>query len=174
MITETLFIVLQDTIANAAQSEDVQLDDIMEPPPIPFSFDTVGWKVVFSLLGLVLLYIAYKIYLRYKSQQYRRDAVSAIEGMGKDSDMPDSTFVSKVLFLIKQTALRSYNRIDVAALNGKEWLLFLDQRVSGVNFIKYKEAITSAAYKDELDPDAKFDKGDFARMSIKWIEKHAR
>lgn len=173
MIFSTLYISLQDTISNVAPADGLQLDGIMEPAPIPFSFDTIGWKVTFILLVLLLIYIVYKIYQHYKGQQYRRDAVQAIETMEQDGSLSESIFVSKVLFLIKQTALYTYQRIEVASLNGEEWLQFLDRKVDGVNFGRYQEEIESAIYKGELSPSANFNKDDFAQMSKKWIQKHA-
>jgi hypothetical protein len=77
------------------------------------------------------------------------------------------------MFLLKQTALQTYDRKQVASLEGENWLVFLDSKLNQSVFIKHKDIIASAIYKNEVDYSATFEIKDFAHSSIKWIKHHA-
>src|SRR5690606_17210056 len=109
---------------------NLELGDIIEPNPIVFSFNTMGWKVVFALLTFLLVYILYRIYLAYKKRQYLRDAVINIQKLNSETNSSSIQFINAVLFILKDTAMKSFGRREVAALHGKGWLEFLDDKVS--------------------------------------------
>jgi len=155
-----------------SQLNELELGSILEPDPIPFSFDTLGWKIVFMVLVLLWLYTIYRLLIKYKHNKYKRDAIVEIKELIKN-DHPESKFITNVLLVLKRTALQSYSRLDVASLQGDDWLTFLDKKVSGINFIKYKNHISNAVYRDMFEPSTEFDKEEFSRMTIKWIKNHA-
>ena len=63
------------------QDQDIKLNPIITPNPIPFTIDTIGWKVLLILLFLILLFIAYRFYKNYKHNAYRRDAIYQIQNL---------------------------------------------------------------------------------------------
>lgn len=161
---------LQDSSTN-----ELELGAILEPDPIPYSFNTLGWKIIFVLLVFLGLYVMYKLWVKYRNNQYKRDAKTEILALLKNTELPIPVFISKVLFVLKQTALESYDRAEVAALQGDAWLLFLDKtaKVSGTNFMTYKNQIADALYRDAFDDSTNFDKNEFSQLTINWIKKHA-
>jgi len=156
-----------------SQLNELELGAILEPDSIPFSFDTLGWKIVLVVLILLCIYVMYRLFVKYKNNQYKRDAIAEIEELIKNSEQPENIFIAKVLFVLKRTALQSYSRMEVASLQGNDWLSFLDKRASGVNFMQYKDDIANAIYRDTFDPETDFNKDEFSRMTLKWIKNHA-
>ncbi|WP_194766286.1 DUF4381 domain-containing protein [Tamlana sp. I1] len=163
-------IVFQD--ANTAP--DLSMGDIIEPAPVPFSFDTLGWKIVFALVALLLVFIAFKVYKYYKKKHYLRKAVAEIHALKNQNDLDVVAFVNAVMFQIKQTALQTFGRQEVAGLYGEDWLRFLDEKVKGSNFKADESLILAAVYKHEMLESATFNKEQFSNKSINWIRKHAR
>lgn len=157
----------------AAQDNQLELGEILEVEPIPFTFDTLGWKIVAIALLLLLAHFIYKFYLKYKSNQYRREAVIEIESLNVDSELTESAFITQSILVLKRIAMQTFSRQEVASLNGEAWLSFLDKKVTGVNFRKYAKEIEEAVYKDKFNPSSNYNKTEFYTMSIKWIKNHA-
>jgi hypothetical protein len=155
------------------QNQEIQLNPIIDADPVQFTLDTIGWKIVFVLVIFALVVLIYKYYLRYKKNEYRRAAVSKIKELSLDKKSSMSVIISKIMFELKQTALQSYDRKIVAALEGELWLQFLDKTLKKSTFSKHHEIIVNAIYKDEYKQDDSFNLTDFADMSINWIKKHA-
>ncbi len=164
---------LHTRIYQLAQENQLELGEILEAEPIPFTFDTLGWKIVFVFLLLIIAYVFYKLYLKYKSNQYRRDAVAEMEILKANQEISESSFITQSVVILKRIALLTYKREDVASLQGENWLRFLDGKVSNINFTKYTKEIENAVYQDISDPSSDFNKDEFFTMSIKWIKNHA-
>ena len=47
---------------------------ILEPEPLPFSFDTLGWKILGALILIGLCIILIRQIKRYQKNTYRREA----------------------------------------------------------------------------------------------------
>jgi hypothetical protein len=155
------------------QEENIKLNPIIDADPIPFTMDTLGWKMVFFILFLTILFIAYKYYLKYKRNAYRREAITKIQVLIENETASASTFISQIMYILKQTALETYDRKTVASLEGETWLTFLDKTLNQSFYITHQDVIASAIYKNEFDITSTFNQNDFANMSIKWIKKHA-
>lgn len=154
------------------EAASLELENIVEPEPIPFTFDTLGWKILFVLLTILCFYVLFRFYLKYKHNQYRRDAIAELNSLINDSQLSEVAFISKSVFVLKRTALQSYPRKQVASLKGDSWLRFLDSQVSGVTFNKYKQEVLDAIYRETFNSN-NFNKNDFHQMSLKWIKHHA-
>lgn len=155
------------------QDQDIKLNPIITPNPIPFTMDTIGWKVLLILLFLILLFIAYRFYKNYKHNAYRRDAIYQIQNLVVNNKNEVTNIIAQVMFLLKQTALQTYDRKQVAALEGENWLVFLDSKLNQSVFAKHKDVIASAIYKNEIAHSNTFDIKSFTENSIKWIKHHA-
>ncbi|GGZ91717.1 DUF4381 domain-containing protein [Algibacter mikhailovii] len=155
------------------QDQNIELSPIITPDPIPFTMDTIGWKILFIVLACLILFIAYTYYKKYKQNAYRRTAISNIQKLMHSKENTISTNIVQIMFLLKQTALQTYSRKQVASLEGENWLNFLDSKLNQAVFIKYKTSIASAVYKGEYTNSDSFKMDEFASNSIKWIKHHA-
>ncbi len=155
------------------QGENIRLKPIIEADPVLFTMDTIGWKIVFLILLGALAYLVYRYYQHYRNGKYRREAISKIADIGRNNANSVSSTITQIMFHLKQTALKTYDRKTVASLEGKRWLQFLDEKVKGSYFLNVHEVIVNAIYKDEYDKNGDFNKSDFVKMSIKWIKDHA-
>lgn len=156
------------------QSNNIDLKPIMEPAPVSFSFDTIGWKILFALIIVLLVYLLYKYYQNYQKNRYRRDAVLRIVKLNNNKNIELSDFIKQIMFQLKQTALETFGRNKVASLEGDNWLLFLKESGKNTDFSPYKEDIAKAVYQDNVKVESHFNKENFTELSIKWIKKHAR
>jgi hypothetical protein len=155
------------------QNEEIQLNPIIDANPVQFTMDTIGWKIVFVLLISAFAVMIYKYYQHYKKNAYRRVAISKIKELTMDNKSSMSFLISQIMFELKQTALQSYDRKAVAALEGEKWLQFLDKTIKKSTFTKHHDIIVCAIYKDEFKQNDSFNLNDFADMSINWIKNHA-
>lgn len=155
------------------QDEIIKLNPIIEADPILFSMDTLGWKIMFILAILLIIIVTYKFYLKYKRNAYRREAINQIEIIIQGDKNAIHVLISQIMFLLKQTALQTYDRKTVASLEGEKWLVFLDSKINKSFFIKHQHIISSAIYKNEYDKNKAFNLNDFTEMSINWIKNHA-
>ncbi|MGJ5643339.1 DUF4381 domain-containing protein [Formosa sp. S-31] len=155
------------------QEKTLQLGDLKEPEPIPYSYDTLGWKIVFGVLVLLFLFGLYKWYVAYKKKQYLRDAVQHIQTLSVQTDLSLAQYINAILITLKRTAIQTFGRTEVAALHGKDWLQFLDNKVKQSNFSADETAILQAVYKDRVEDASGFSKDQFKNKSIHWITHHA-
>jgi len=155
------------------QNEEIQLNPIIDADPVQFTMDTIGWKILCILLLSALTVMIYNYYLHFKKNAYRRVAILKINELSLDNKNSISFIISQIMFELKQTALQSYGRKAVAALEGEKWLQFLDNTIKKSNFCQYQDIIASAIYKDEYKKSGSFNLNEFTDMSINWIKKHA-
>ena len=154
------------TLQEPQQSEDIQ--GIIEPSPVPFTFDTLGWKIVGLILLLILIRIAYKAYQRYQKNAYKREAIDLISSLEKNAeDVPFET----VSTALKKVALISYGRETVAALYGLSWLAFLQEKGKNTPFMNYKDDLPDVIYSKKTLEKTKTE--ELLKLSKKWIKTHA-
>jgi hypothetical protein len=144
----------------------------MEPTPIPFTMETLGWQIVVALFLILIAFVLFKWYQNYQKNQYVRTAVHEIQSLPKN--LTPAEFITQTMFWVKQVALQSYGRSEVAALSGDKWVLFLDEKGKSDAFAAYKESIFLAIYKGEAPENKGFDKVKFRTNCINWIQNHAR
>jgi len=153
--------------------ETIELSPILEPSPVAFTMDTIGWKILFFIVLLSICFALYKYFLHYKSNAYRRYAISEITKIAIDNIDSTSVLIVQVMFQLKQTALQSYSKKMVASLEGQAWLQFLDEKGKVKAFSKHRDIISDAIYKNEFNNGNDFNRDDFIKMSINWIKNHA-
>jgi len=163
---------MQSEPANIS-NQTVELGALLEASPVPFSMNTIGWKMLFGMLALLCLVLLYKYYKSYKNNAYRREAVLHVKQLANAHQSNPVSLISETMFQLKQTALQSYSRSEVASLKGAEWLRFLDEKGKITHFLKDEIIITQALYKNELDTTGQFSSSAFINSSIKWIKTHA-
>lgn len=120
--------------------------NIIEPNTIPYSFDTLGWRIVLGLLVLSVLLAAFLLWRKWKRNKYRRDGIRLVQS---------STSMVEINHQMKLTALKLWERERVAALQGVEWLSFLNSTMKNAYtethlFESMAEAIYSGKKDEEL------------------------
>lgn len=63
----------------AQKAELLQLGPLQEPPPVPFTFDTVGWPILVVIIGISLLLIAFFLIRKHIRNRYRRAALQELQ-----------------------------------------------------------------------------------------------
>ena len=163
---------MQTESANIS-NEPVELGALLEASPVLFSFDTIGWKILFGMIILFIIGMLYRYYKTYKKNAYRREAVHNILKLAEEHQSSHVSLISEIMFQLKQTALQTYSRAEVASLKGEEWLRFLDKKGKTTHFLKEGNIIAQALYNNQLDKKQEFRANAFVKSSIKWINTHA-
>lgn len=141
---------------------------IIEPEAIPYSFATLGWKIVGIILLFFLTYLIYKAYLRYQKNAYKREAIELLLSLEKNKEIISFETISTTL---KKVALISYGRDTVAALYGLNWLTFLQEKGKNTPFMKFKDQLIDVIYSNKTLDKSTSDK--LLELSKKWIKTHA-
>ncbi len=150
-----------------AQTDD--LGTILEPDPLVFTFETVGWKY----LGILLLAIGVLLlvtYLRqYQKNKYKREAIKKVNHINGQT-VSSQQKLNQVNVILKQVAIISFGRVQVANLYGDEWFSFLDSKHKTKGFAKYADTFKNALYSDK-----EVDEPTLEAISVitkKWINHH--
>lgn len=150
-----------------------QIGSILEPDPIAFSFETIGWKILlvsFLLLALVLLRIWYS---NYKKNTYRRIGAQKLTNLKLAKNINNTQKVTTSMFVLKEIALQSYPRNVIASLTGINWLEFLSNSCKGTDFKKFKILIDEAIFKKNITNNVSNEIEELVTLSIKWVKNHA-
>ncbi|MCM5664113.1 DUF4381 domain-containing protein [Galbibacter mesophilus] len=158
---------IQDTIAakdtTTVRPEDLQLKPLYEPADVPFTVETIGWKLLAIFLVLLGLTILYFVIKHHKKNAYRREALKELEQVHS---------VSEILVILKIAAMKAFGREQTGALYGESWITFLDEKVKTPLFAPHKESIAAVVYQ-ENEPSEET-KRKIITNSKKWIKTHAR
>ena len=141
------------------------LGPLIEPDAIPFTFDTLGWKVLFIVV-LIVIVVSFVLWLnKYNKNKFRREAIRNIQNI-LDTNNP----VKEIFVNLKIVAIKSFGRKNVANLFGKEWLVFLNSKAKNIDFLLYEQEINQAIYKDKNIDNDKLKQ--LITLSIKWIKTY--
>lgn len=149
-----------------------ELGPLYEPEAVGFSFHSPGWYILAAFLLLFALYHFIKWLKTYIKNAYRREALKNLlvieAGLGQKEN---ETSLRSTLVLLKNVAMQTFGREYVAALYGKDWLIFLEEKGSDTPFQKYASSISAALYRSEK-PKAEQVK-EIIALSKRWIRNHA-
>ncbi|MEH0157116.1 DUF4381 domain-containing protein [Limibacter armeniacum] len=156
------------------QQDPIQIGELIEPTPIGFSFGAPGWYVLLGLIFLIGSLVALRIWLQYKRNQYRRDALKHLKLMTTTYYVPTQSnqLAFETVMLLKRITAGLYGRRKVAALRGTQWTELLNKTCKEVSFTP-----EDAAMLDEIlyRPDTVSIQGwvpTFVQKSKIWIRKH--
>ncbi|SFU02247.1 protein of unknown function [Algoriphagus locisalis] len=156
-----------DTIpANTANPANLDLGQIYEPPPVSFTFETVGWAILGGLLMMGVLVILFFAIRKYLRNRYRREALEALAKLETDQNS-----FPQVLVILKRVAMQVFGREKVGTLYGSSWLSFLDKTGKQVALLKYEKQIEALIYQDKIPDDAA--RREILVQAQKWIKTHA-
>jgi len=152
-----------DSISNPMQEADLSSAPLYEPPPVPFTFETIGWPILAGVLLLALLITAIVLIRKHIKNRYRREALRQLETI-------NGTAVSSIFVILKRIAIRVFGREKAGSLHGHEWLQFLEKTGKNVQLLPLEKELTSAIYKDAPVGDEVKKKLLF--NAKKWIKTH--
>ena len=138
-----------------------KLHDFYQPPPPPWTPQTIGWYAVFAIAGLLLLWAVVHGVRRWTANRYRREALRELAHTPADGTSA----------LLKRAALSAWPREKVAPLSGDAWLSFLSVTSGEESFQR-----TPANRMEEiaLRPSALSSEEEAAlrRVAGNWIRRH--
>ena len=114
------------------------LQEIELPESVPFTPEAVGWYALAGLLLLGLLWIACRLWRRWREGAYRREAqreLSELANLTRGTSTR-SRALQGLPVLLKRVALVAYPRTEVARLSGDAWLGFLDEASGSTDFTR--------------------------------------
>ncbi|EPI5810105.1 DUF4381 domain-containing protein [Vibrio vulnificus] len=100
-----------------------ELHDVVVPERVSWLPQTVGWKVLAIIGGLVLLYIGYRYLRFFWDNRYRAEALQAIAQL----DPKDPAMASELFSIVKQVLI--YHDSGYARLFGDAFLAVLNQLI---------------------------------------------
>lgn len=138
-----------------------KLHDFYQPPPPAWTPHTIGWYVLFSILGSFALWMVFRSVRRWLANRYRREALRELELLPR----------TQLSSLLKRTALAAWPREKVAALTGDAWLNFLNttaddnlfQQTPGDRLEELALRPTDLSGEDERR---------LRQMAAEWIRRH--
>lgn len=154
---------LQDASSSEALSGD--LGSLYEPPPVDFTFETVGWTILLVCALITFLLIIILLVRKHNHNRYRYEAMSTLERVRHPGD-------TQLIFItLKQVAIKTFGREKVAPLFGREWLIFLEETGREISFLPYEKEISQAIYREEVIGEDTMK--ELLAISKKWIRTHA-
>lgn len=109
-----------------------QLQDIQLPDPISWWPLAFAWWILILSVSSVLIGLVWYFREQRKRNAYRREAQEALSLImhPKESNVSINEQVLAINSLLKQVALTTYGRVNVAKLNDQAWLDFLKKNAS--------------------------------------------
>ena len=155
----------------SAQADNIDLGPLYEPAPVGFHFETMGWPILFSTLGILIIVTLLKVGIKYYKNAYRRQAIQLINTIeNRFQTKQEASCINDMMVVLKQVSLTTYARNEVADLSGVAWLEFLESKSKGTSFLKYDKVLSQALYQNKIEQPEEV-KQLFA-SSKKWINHH--
>ncbi|RKF19672.1 DUF4381 domain-containing protein [Alginatibacterium sediminis] len=141
-----------------------KLHDIILPA-IESGLPAPGWwilTVILLLIAIALITLVLRYHLNGKAQREANRYLQDLTTLESESNK-----VITANTLLKRCALAYYPRQQVAALNGKEWWLFLDSQLpkNERQFVHQQARWEQALYGDNTESEL-----DFVKLSQRWLK----
>ncbi len=98
------------------------LKELPLPNPVSWWPQTAGWYIVGALAIAGLFYLLWRLWVRYRSNAYRREGLARLDQMAADP-----TVLKELPLLLKKSALMAGSRQQVANLSGRAWIEWLNK-----------------------------------------------
>lgn len=139
-----------------------QLRPMVPPPPVSMVPQTIGWLAVLVVLVGATAWGTYAGWRHWRDNAYRRAALAQLDQVSDDP--------AAIASLLRRAALSAFPRPTVAALRGKDWLLFLDRSYGGSEFSHgIGQVLTTAPYR--VAPQGS---PDLTALARQWLRQHRR
>ncbi|MDW7693554.1 DUF4381 domain-containing protein [Flammeovirgaceae bacterium SG7u.111] len=144
------------------------IGQLIEPQTVAFTFDALGWYILMAVGFLIFGIMMAVRWASYKKNKYRREAIAQIDDCAKDEKLS----INQVNKILKQVAVHTFGREKVAALYGREWVAFLNQKTKKAFFEKeLADFLSIANYQKSRFLEGK-EKELLKHNAVKWIENH--
>ncbi|MCB1873763.1 MAG: DUF4381 domain-containing protein [Chromatiaceae bacterium] len=160
-------------MAAGSVQQALQLRDIHLPPAPPWWPPAPGWWVVAALLLFSLLLIVWWSWRAWQRRRRWRALQAALDAIERDLTAgPAPQPVAKLSALLKRIALSRHPRAEVAALNGAQWLSFLDRTGGNGAFTTGPgRVLAEGAYHATLES---FDVAGLMHTVRRWVKHNGR
>lgn len=132
-------------------------------PPAP------GWWGVLVLLMAVVAAGVW-LWLRYRRQAFRREALKLLAGLEQRNDLPPLQLLDEISALLKRVAITVHGREAVAGYSGERWLRFLDETGQTTGFCNGPGRCLGAS---RFQPNAAIDTAGLFPLCRDWIQKQS-
>lgn len=144
-----------------------QLKGIISPAP---GFELApGWwfLLILSIAALVLLGAWFA--QQYRARAYRRQAIKQLRDFGA---RPEGIEPEDINGLLKQVAMTTFGRTEIAPLTSQDWVEFLNRTCSSAVFSDHlKYFVAEGIYKADREAAPK---QEFLRFAQQWVKQHKR
>ena len=145
-----------------AQLRDIHLPEAVGPwPPAP------GWWLLTALVLLAVGWALWRLYRHRRSQRYRRQALARLAALPINT----TDYPQQLNRLLKQAALATYPRREVAALSGEPWLQFLDRSGKTNAFTKGEGRVLACAPYTSYN-NSNYDPQNLLHVCQTWLQQH--
>ncbi len=147
-----------------------QLRDIHAAPAVPWWPPALGWWVLALLLIAVLVWLGYRLVLRYQLHQRRRQMLAWIEHLDStiDPQRDPQSYLSVLNRIFKLVALRAFPEAKCAAMTGEEWSEFLYTKIKSRQLASELSVMAQGPY----DPAVDFDPATLSSLAQHWIRQY--
>lgn len=154
----------------AAQGLLEQLQDIRpaaEPslwPPAP------GWWVLGAIALVLLSYLALILVRRLRVHLRRKRLLRELEGLAKkfDPHTQPAPYLAALNRLFRGVALRAFPESNCARLEGSDWVLFIQERLSGPADTSSLGILEEGPYR----PDPVYEPKQLQSCARQWVLKY--
>lgn len=130
------------------------LRDIHLPAPIGWWPPAPGWWILAALVLVGAVALSVWLTRRARRRRYRKLALLQLHALHKiwQEQRDDIAFAQAINRLLKQTALAAFPAANIAALNGADWLDWLDRQLRKPRFTEPDVRPLATLYKREPEP----------------------
>lgn len=143
------------------------LRDLHLPAPVSFWPPAPGWWLLALAIVVGLLAV---IWLRRRRRRcaYRRIALRQLQQLqlALQTGEAATPIIAELSVLLRRTAISRYGRPQVAALQGKDWLAFLDRTGRTTLFSTQGQALLDAPYR----PSSLQQAGPLLNLAEHWLK----
>lgn len=107
------------------------LNDIVMPATVGWWPLASGWYLLFGLMLVTFVWLAYRSVKRWFANRYRRTALRELLLLKQAVQAEENRDIGlrQLPVLLKRTALTAYPRCEVASLSGNDWFQFLNSKL---------------------------------------------
>jgi Domain of unknown function (DUF4381) len=145
-----------------------QLEDFVEPLPVPMTPQTWAWVILATIL-LTAPALGLLAWLRHRrATAWRRAALAELHALAPPLEAGDPAALARLQTLLRRVALATAPRAEVAPLSGDGWTRFLAD--TGGDFGSLARDLADAPYR----PAPTFDGPAALAAARRWIRhRHA-
>ena len=143
------------------------MHELVVPEPVSWMPQTPGWWLLLGWLLAVIALATVAVVRRRRRNRYRREALSLLDAIAAQADVPPAESARRVAEVVKRTALVAYPRTRIANLYGADWAEFLRESANNDNRVsEAADSLATAAYRPDADGKA------LVPPARRWVKVH--